>query len=403
VAGQAGNLNHQATRLHHRGNLPEALELYTRALVHSPREVSALLGAAECLTSLSKPREAAPFYLRAVEVHANQGHLLKALFTLGQISSPGPQRQLGTRLLADSFAKKTGRAAQLRHPPTPTPLLGPRPVPLFSQLSKNAFIGLVESLQIRSVAEGEFLFQPGDPGDAMLILVSGRLAVQKDTLDKTASSITMLEEGSFFGERALLGDLPRVARVQAVQPSSLLVVSKSQVEQTRRAYPSWERALQHVYRENLLNTLMRTSELFAPLPGDAHHKLIKEFRIKRIPPKTPLFEEGQPTDGLYVVLEGRVEVVVRQRGRRRVLAKWEAGSVFGEDSLFGSPRSGHALRTGRKTTVLRLPRKSFTEVLAGFPGSWAHVQHLAKALPKSSPGGGDAEPRLPKESNLILV
>jgi CRP-like cAMP-binding protein len=164
------------------------------------------------------------------------------------------------------------------------------------------------------------------------------------------------------------------------------VVSRGQVEKTRRAYPSWERALQHVYRENLLNNLMRTSELFAPLPADAKRNLVKQFRLKRLPPRTQIFGEGQPIDGLDVVLEGRVEVVVRQRGRRRVLAQWESGAVFGEESLFGSPRGGgHALKTGKKTTVLRLPRKSFTEVLAGFPKSWSHVQNLAASRPVSLP------------------
>ena len=231
MAGQAGNLNHQATRLHKRGNLLEALELYTRALVHTPHEISALLGAAECLKDLNKPRKAAPFYLQALEAHASEGQLLKALFTLGQISASCPQRELGTRLLADLFAKKTGRAAKL-------------------------------------------------------------------CAGKTKTSTTNLEEGSFFGERALLGDFPRAATVQAAQPSSLLVVAKNQIEQTRQAYPSWERALHQVYRQNLLHTLMQTSQLFAPLPEDAHRRLLEKFRIKRLPQKTPLFEEGQPPAGL---------------------------------------------------------------------------------------------------------
>lgn len=402
MAGQAGNLNHQATRLHKRGNLLEALELYTRALVHTPHEISALLGAAECLKDLNKPRKAAPFYLQALEAHASEGQLLKALFTLGQISASCPQRELGTRLLADLFAKKTGRAAKLCHPHAPS---DPRPaaVPLFSQLSKNAFIGLVESLNTRSAAKGEFLFQQGDSGDSMLILVSGSLIAENNSGGKTKTCTTNLEEGSFFGERALLGDFPRAATVQAAQPSSLLVVAKNQIEQTRQAYPSWERALHQVYRQNLLHTLMQTSQLFAPLPEDAHRRLLEKFQIKRLPQKTPLFEEGQPPDGLYVVLEGRIEVVARQRGRRRVLGQWGAGAVFGEDSLFGVPKGGHAFRTGRKTTVLRLPRKAFTEVLASFPESWAYVRQLAESRPAFPVEEGGAGPRLPKEKNLILI
>lgn len=61
-----------------------------------------------------------------------------------------------------------------------------------------------------------------------------------------------------------------------------------------------------------------------------------------------LFEEGDPADGLYAVLEGRVEVA----SRGRVLATLGPGSVLGELSVFLPSATRTA--TARASTAVRL-------------------------------------------------
>ena len=72
-----------------------------------------------------------------------------------------------------------------------------------------------------------------------------------------------------------------------------------------------------------------------------------------------------------------MEVSVREGGRRRVLANLEAGGIFGEISLLNRRAVSASIKTAKKTTVFRLPRKSFTEVASAFPTVLSHVQSLA--------------------------
>lgn len=68
---------------------------------------------------------------------------------------------------------------------------------------------------------GSFLFKEGDPGESLLILTSGRLAVLKGQL-----KVAELEVGSPFGEMSLLTGAPRSASIQALEDCVCLELTK---------------------------------------------------------------------------------------------------------------------------------------------------------------------------------
>ena len=73
-------------------------------------------------------------------------------------------------------------------------------------------------LKARDVVEGTSVVRLGQPGDAMYFIVSGEATVQMKP------EPIILGPGSFFGEMALLFNMPRSATVIATKPSVLLVL-----------------------------------------------------------------------------------------------------------------------------------------------------------------------------------
>jgi CRP-like cAMP-binding protein len=61
---------------------------------------------------------------------------------------------------------------------------------------------------------GETIFKENDLGTEMYIVHEGRVEILKD-LSGEQRSLAVLEKGDFFGEMAILEDLPRTATARA--------------------------------------------------------------------------------------------------------------------------------------------------------------------------------------------
>ncbi len=92
-------------------------------------------------------------------------------------------------------------------------------VPLFSGCSKK------ELRQIASIADeidfrsGKMLIRQGAPGREFFVLLEGTVDVLRD-----GKKISELGPGEFFGELALVSNIPRTATVTATAPIRALVV-----------------------------------------------------------------------------------------------------------------------------------------------------------------------------------
>ncbi len=91
------------------------------------------------------------------------------------------------------------------------------PSELFRELSREA-----ERL---SLAEGDYLWREGDPGDCVVLLFEGRLEVVQGLSGDEPMVVRTLEVGSVVGELACLDRLGRSAGVRAARPSLIGRVS----------------------------------------------------------------------------------------------------------------------------------------------------------------------------------
>ncbi|RDH82300.1 MAG: Crp/Fnr family transcriptional regulator [endosymbiont of Galathealinum brachiosum] len=86
-------------------------------------------------------------------------------------------------------------------------------------------------------------------------------------------------------------------------------------------------------------------QLFSALSSEQLHSLGKHFTVRRHPKNTILINEGDETNSLYIILEGRVKVYLNDdAGKEVVLNTQSKGEYFGEVSLFDDgPRSASVL------------------------------------------------------------
>lgn len=97
--------------------------------------------------------------------------------------------------------------------------------------------------------------------------------------------------------------------------------------------------------------------------------LMQEAEIHNVPSGKLIFEEGSPSDGLYLVLAGRVNFVKNlPGGDERLISFSEAGDFFGEIGLFtGDARSLRA-QAGSDVQLAKIPRANLVSFIQNTPG-----------------------------------
>ena len=99
----------------------------------------------------------------------------------------------------------------------------------------------------------------------------------------------------------------------------------------------------------------------------ARHAVTRQFKAR-----TVLVSEGEKTDALYIILEGKVRAYVSDAdGREAVLSVMGPGEYFGEIALDEGPRSASVI-TLEACRMLVVPREDFADFVKGNPAFAMH-------------------------------
>lgn len=89
---------------------------------------------------------------------------------------------------------------------------------------------LVDHGRARTFADGQTIFNEGDPGREMYVIQEG--AVEISAMSQGGEiTLDVLDKSDFFGEMSLLSGRPRSATARAVGDVEVLVIDKAQFEQ----------------------------------------------------------------------------------------------------------------------------------------------------------------------------
>jgi CRP-like cAMP-binding protein len=256
-------------------------------------------------------------------------------------------------------------------------------IPLFSDLSPDAFVSLTERMTLRRATASEAVVREGERGESFFVVASGTLRVEKRDAAGEKVALARLGEGSFFGEMALLSGAPRAASVIAETESEVLEIRADVLAELCREHPHVADSLARFYRQRLLANAMATSPLFRPFDAGDRKAIMERFRARDVSAGERVVLEGQPSDGLYVVLSGALDVLKRKGGRDVPAGGLREGDVFGEMSCLRKGPASATVVARRAGTLLRLPRAAFDEIVVTYPQILELVSQLTDERQRS--------------------
>lgn len=99
-------------------------------------------------------------------------------------------------------------------------------VSLFEKVEGEELERIVSLLVPREVPKDAYVVTQDEPGDALFIIARGRMKVVLYGDGGREVILTILKASEFFGEMALLDDLPRSANVIALEDSQVLILKR---------------------------------------------------------------------------------------------------------------------------------------------------------------------------------
>ena len=246
---------------------------------------------------------------------------------------------------------------------------------LHETLGASAYADLRRALRPVDLAAGQVLMHQGDPGDDIFLVLSGRLAIEVEHADGTSTRVDEVGPGNVVGEMALLTGQPRTATIRATDAARLACLSRKDFDRLSADHadalkPFLQEVLPRMRSTQLVQLL---TELFGRMDPTVLAEIESKLDWVRLRSGAVLFREGDVSDHVYLVVNGRLRVVATEPdGRERVLEEVGRGSAVGEVALLtGEPRAATVFAV-RDTYLL------------------APVQERLRRTPRSLPARDDA-------------
>jgi CRP-like cAMP-binding protein len=408
-----GEATDEARRLFRAGDYARALRAYEQILAAVPLEYQVRFKIADVLAKVGLGEEAAEIY-RAIALHdIRTGHPLPAVIAYNALEALGQRADDLLDTLATAYAAGSphlGRFAVRQAPVPPETRLAPpdlagtepfddvaararlraldlsafseiqqqfHPLPFFSDLSRDAFVAVLRSMTVRRLDDGAVITRQGEPGTALYLVAAGevRVVVAEPAGER---EIARLFESSLFGEMALITDQPRSASVLVVGEADIIEVSREALAGVTRQIPALKQVLDRFTRERLIKNLMQTSPLFTPFTKAQQSDLLRRFEGHEVEPGMEVIRQGEPGQGLFVVLSGQLEVVAHAPAGATVpLARLGTGDICGEMSLLANQPTSASVRALTRSTVLFLAREYVERLTTAIPEIREYFQSVA--------------------------
>jgi CRP-like cAMP-binding protein len=115
--------------------------------------------------------------------------------------------------------------------------------------------------RLRSYRRGQVVFTRSDPGDTVIVVVSGRVKVTVRSADGGELTLALIGPGGLLGELGVVDGGPRSADAETLEPCQLLLIPRDTIRDICARVPSAGQAL----TSSIAATLRRLTEAAADL------------------------------------------------------------------------------------------------------------------------------------------
>ena len=204
-------------------------------------------------------------------------------------------------------------------------------VDVLAAFSESELAQLAAQAEVRRYEMGEQIAELGEPCDHVLLVRKGsvRLFTQEGGRD---TSVGLRKAGAVIGEIAALREYRHGTSLRASRTTELLAIPREAFSPLLAANPAArERLTGVVALRSVGDFLVGLFDLKGKIEQDEVDQITQQIGLKRLGAGQVILDQGSRDDRrLYVVRQGKVEIIREEDGQDYRILSLESGEVFGE-------------------------------------------------------------------------
>jgi len=134
-------------------------------------------------------------------------------------------------------------------------------VPIFKGLSQKEIREIEHIIHQREFQAGETIFQQGDPGLGMYIIVLGQVQIVNNQDPDNPIIYSELDDGDFFGDMSLVDEADRSATALAIANTRIIAFFRPELKDILTRFPSLGNKILSNLAEVIARRLRKTNDL----------------------------------------------------------------------------------------------------------------------------------------------
>lgn len=283
-----------------------------------------------------------------------------------ELDLSGREPQLDEDELAELAHERAAEASGLATDPSELP-----PLPLLSLLPSDALRRVLDLLEYQIYADTERVINASQAGDLIW-------TVSPDFVLENTEPAYRLPSGTLVGLHAwgTTEQIPEHAVVSR-KGSEILRLSREHVDKLDDELGDFKNRLATLRRHALTEGLLTRHPIFEGLVDEQRVALMKAFTGLRVAKGETLIAQQRQSPGIFLILDGKVDIVRNDDDWEITIATLTPGEVFGEVGVVSDKPALAACVTTTPGHLLYLPRDEFGEIAGQFPGLAKYAVNLA--------------------------
>lgn len=135
-------------------------------------------------------------------------------------------------------------------------------LPLFKSLSESELKEILQRAEEVSCEPGEQIFQEGDSGGTMFIVLSGAVEISTTVMEDLQKPLVTLRDGACLGEVSIVDRNPRESKAVAKEKSLLLKIDAKSFDDLTKNFPAISNQMLSVITKTVVHRIRLTTELY---------------------------------------------------------------------------------------------------------------------------------------------
>jgi CRP-like cAMP-binding protein len=254
-------------------------------------------------------------------------------------------------------------------------VLSEKDFPILEGLSPLSMRILNNASQIMHVSKDVEMLHEGDTPHDLYFIKQGTMSIGRQS-GSQLKVIAKLESGEIYGEFGALRKKSRYASVYTAEPSTIIKVELSAIQQVLEADKTFHDRLEALMTHRMLDSFFSSHPVFHALPEHERNELSHTLTVHTYDRNIRIFTQGKPPTGVYLILSGEVEVRYTNKSKEERLVEIRRDNdLLGEVAIKSGTELAYSAVAASNVDILVLDKPAMKAMHDQHPETFKNLEN----------------------------